>query len=59
VRTGKCAGQRDAAQPGRAQLLLDRFGEPVDLRLEEVQVREDRADHQRVMRLRIGPPAPA
>ena len=33
----------------RAELLLDRVGEPVDLLVEEVEVGEDRADHQRVM----------
>ena len=33
----------------RAQYLLDRVGEPLDLLIEEVQVREDRADQQRVV----------
>ena len=31
----------------RAQLLLDRVGQPLDLLIEEVQVRQDRADQQR------------
>jgi hypothetical protein len=34
---------------GRAQLGLDRVGESLDLLVEEVQVGEDRADHQRVV----------
>ena len=33
----------------RAQLFLDRVREPFDLLVEEVQVREDRADQQRVL----------
>ena len=35
----------------RAELLLDRGGEQVDLLVEEVEVGEDRADHERVVRL--------
>ena len=35
----------------RAELRLDRFGEPGDLLVQEVEMREDRADHQRVMGL--------
>ena len=35
-----------------AQLVLDRFGELVDLLLEEVQVRKDRADDKRMMGLK-------
>ena len=33
----------------RAQLFLDRVREPLDLLIEEVEVREDRADQQRVL----------
>jgi hypothetical protein len=38
-------------RPERADLLFDRVREPLDLLVEEVQVREDRADQQRVQRL--------
>ena len=55
------AGDRAQQLNGRLErgdLLLDRVGEPVDLLVEEVDVREDRADPQRVHRDRSGPPAP-
>src|SRR5256886_600480 len=35
----------------RAELFLDRVGEPIDLLVEEVEVGEDRADHERVVSL--------
>ena len=37
----------------RADLLLDRVREPVDLLVEEVDVREDRADPERVMGVEV------
>ena len=44
--------QKLNGRPERGDALLDRFGEPVervsDLLIEEVEVREDRADQQRV-----------
>jgi hypothetical protein len=43
--------QCDGGMSGRAQLSLDRVRELVDLLIQEVQVREDRADDQRVVRL--------
>jgi hypothetical protein len=48
---GEGAGELDA-RGERAELLLDRFGEPGDLLLEEIEVGEDRADHRRVMGLK-------
>ena len=42
----------------RADLLLDRVREPVDLLVEEVEVREDRADDDARARRRSGPRAP-
>ena len=55
---GDRGGQRDGRLPGRAQLGLDRLGELGDLLVEEVQVREDRADDQRVMGLEAALRAP-
>jgi hypothetical protein len=43
---GDRAGERDPASSARARFGLDRFREPLDLFVEEVQVREDRADHE-------------
>src|SRR3954454_3806053 len=43
-----CAQQLNRRRE-RADLLLDRVRESVDLRIEEVDVREDRADPERVM----------
>jgi len=51
-----CAAPRDAGDRAqqlnggreRGKALLDRVREPVDLLVEEVEVREDRADQQRV-----------
>jgi hypothetical protein len=37
----------------RADLFLDRVGEPVDLLVEEVDVREDRADPERVVLVEV------
>ena len=36
----------------RAKLRLDRLRESADLHIKEVEMREDRADHQRVMRFK-------
>ena len=47
---GNRGGERNA-ELDRAELLLDRLGEPVDVLIEEVEVLEDRADHERVVRL--------
>ena len=46
---GHGGGERHAGQPGRAELGRDGVGEPLDLVVEEVQVGEDRADHERVV----------
>ena len=43
--------QPDAGLSGRAQLGLDRAGELGDVLVEEVQMRQDRADDQRVVGL--------
>jgi len=51
---GHGARELDAGRE-RAQLLGDRFREPVDLLVEEVQVGEDRADHQRVVGFKAAP----
>jgi hypothetical protein len=48
---GHGRGERHARQSGRAQLGLDRVPQLLDLFVEEVQVREDRADHERVVGL--------
>jgi len=49
---GDGGGQRDGRLPGRAQFGLDRLRQFGDVLIEEVQVREDRADDQRVMGLK-------
>lgn len=43
--TGDSGRQLDAGGHLRVQVLGDRFGEPVDLLVKEVQVGEDRANH--------------
>ena len=42
------AAQQLNGRPERGDALLDRVREPVDLLIQEIQVREDRADQQRV-----------
>jgi hypothetical protein len=49
---GDRGGQRDGRLPGRAQLGLDRLRQLGDVLVQEVQVREDRTDDQRVVGLK-------